>query len=448
MYTGECGYTVRMAITTRSGSRSPVKKTSAQNQAASETPQAEPSKHFILPKDISDQARFILLRHPRHSTAHRFLFCPERGLYEFTKISELPTEPRSLLFTPTSPETEKREPEYPQHERETKPAVSEGHISKSADFFVATPFDLAFFLIPFVVPTKAQAGKALFQPIEDILDEQIREDRQLRYVFEKGRSLVEEAMLRFCDTIEAGDEQMFRPNEEQMLRIILEKVDNTVKIGLPSSLEGKFVTRALEAPMLSVKREETTVSVITDKAKSLAPDEEGDEDESATFDSQSPTASTAPSAAFSEISTATAVSTFVPETGDPKLLQLQRQRIVFDFIIASYVPNGIADRLRARLAAKDSPINFIPLEEHKKSLAALRAEALTSRSITDFSRKRGMEDDETAELRAEKKRKQEEDDRKKRLGESNGVRALKKVNVVGMKKMSDFFTKKPATKVG
>jgi len=59
-----------------------------------------------------------------------------------------------------------------------------------------------------------------------------------------------------------------------------------------------------------------------------------------------------------------------------------------------------------------------------------------------------LDDEEATDVRAEKKRKQEEEDRKKKMGESRGVRDLKKVNVTGMKKMSDFFTKKPATKVG
>jgi hypothetical protein len=230
--------------------------------------------------------------------------------------------------------------------------------------------------------------------------------------------------------------------------MILTKMDNAIIVGLPPSLEEKFVARALEAPILSVKREEATISAVKFKVKSLAPDE-GGEDGSDTFDSQSSAASTAPSAVFSDVSTATSISTVVPETVDPELLRLQKQRTVLDFILASYVPDGIADRLRARLvASKTSHINFVALDDHLASLAALRAEALSSRSITDFSRKRGLEDDESAELRVEKKQKQEEDDRKKRLGESNGVRALKKVNVTGMKKMSAFFTKKPPAKIG
>jgi hypothetical protein len=442
-----------MAIATRSGSRSPVKKSSSKTHAAADSPQQVPLKHFILPKDLSTQSRFLLLRHPRDSTIQRFLFCPDKGLYQFTKICPPSTDPRSLLFTPLEPEgAESDAADYkdqPQDATEAKLSSREGYVSKIADFFVATPFDLAFILIPLVISAKAASGKLLFQPIDDLLEEHVRENKHLRHLYEHGRRMVEEAMSRFCDTMEAGDEQMFRSNEDKILRMLIQKVDTVMARGLPSTMEDKFVTRALEAPILSVKREDTTVSTVRIKSKAGAPDEgEDDEDASDVIDSQSSAASIAPSAVFSEVSSTTSVGTVVPETISPELLELQKKRTVLDFLLESYVPDTIAERLRARLAAKDSSINFAPLEDHLRSLSALRAEALSSRSIGDFSRKRGLEDDETAELRAEKKRKQEEEDKKKRLGESNGVRALKKVDVSGMKKMSHFFAKKPAAKVG
>ena len=436
-----------MVTTTRSGSKSPVKKSSIKPQTTDDSTQQEPLKHFILPKDTSEQARFILLRHPRDSRVQRFLFCPDKGLYQFTKVSAPALDPRSILFTPsTVSSSEERSQDDHDHDH-ANPAPSNGHISKSADLFVATPFDMAFILIPLIISTKAPVGKTLFQPIDDLLEEHIREVKELRYMVERGRPLIEEAMSRFCDTIDAGDEQMFRPNEEKTLRMLLGKADMAIRRGLPSTLEEKFVTRALEAPILSVKREEATISTVKITASPKARHEEGaDEDASDEFDSQSSAASQAPSAVFSELSTTSSVSTVIPETIPTELLELQRKRIVLDFILASYVPEPIAKRLSSRLISKAS-VDFAPLEEHLKSLAALRAEALSSRSISDFARKRGLEDNETAELRAEKKSKQEEEDRKKRLGESTGIRALKKVNVTGMKKMSAFFSKKPATKV-
>ncbi|EXJ57614.1 hypothetical protein A1O7_07963 [Cladophialophora yegresii CBS 114405] len=433
-----------MAITTRSGSKSPVKKSSSKTN--SESPQQDPLKHFILPKDISVRSRFLLLRHPRDSNIQRFLFCSEKGLYQFTKVSPPSTGPRSLLFTPLEPERAESHAadDTDQSEAPSEASLSnqDGYVSKTAEFFVATPFDLAFILLPLVM------SRNLFQPIDDLLEEHMRENKHLKYLFEHGRHMVEEAMSRFCDTIQAGDEQMFRTSEDKILRMLIQKGDAAMTRGLPFTLEEKFVTRALEAPILSVKREDTTISAIKTKSNATAPDEENDdENASEVFDSQSSAASIAPSSVFSEVSTTTSVSTLVPETISPELLELQKKRTVLDFLIESYVPDAIGDKLRARLAAKGSPINFTPLDGHLSSLAALRAEALLSRSISDFSRKRGLEDDETAELRAEKKRKQEEEDKRKRLGESNGVRALKKVDVSGMKKMSAFFAKKPAAKV-
>jgi hypothetical protein len=53
-----------------------------------------------------------------------------------------------------------------------------------------------------------------------------------------------------------------------------------------------------------------------------------------------------------------------------------------------------------------------------------------------------MIEDEDGETRAEKKRKREEEEKRKKAGESRGVKNLKKVNVNGMKKLSDFFKKK------
>ncbi|KAK5208975.1 hypothetical protein LTR20_009022 [Exophiala xenobiotica] len=425
-------------VTTRSATSSPVKKSATRESNDESRHSREPLKHFILPKDTSDRARFVSLRHPRDSSAQRFLFCPERGLFHFTRINTPSPDQRSLLFeNAAARDTNGGEP----GPKERQPTFEDGYISKSAEMFVATPFDMAFLLIPFVIPAKAQTGKMLFQPLDDMFEQHIENDRHLRYILDNGRKVVEEAMSRFCDTIEAGDEQMYRPNEEKTLKMIMEKVKAVIEKGLPASLEEKFVTRALEAPVLSVKREETIIST---KSESASFDDTDSVSEN--LDSQSSTASSAPSAVFSEVSVASSLSTVAPDTVSQALLDLRKQSIVLDFILASYVPEAIAERLQARFAGKDSPINFSPLEEHMKSLAVLRAEAMASRSIGDFSRKRGLEDDEAAELRAEKKLKQEEEERKKKIGESRGVRDLKKVNVAGMKKMSDFFSKKPVAK--
>ena len=56
------------------------------------------------------------------------------------------------------------------------------------------------------------------------------------------------------------------------------------------------------------------------------------------------------------------------------------------------------------------------------------------------------EEDDAVETRAEKKRREEEEVKRKKAGESRGIRDLKKVDTKGMKKMSDFFGKAAAKK--
>ncbi|KIW93738.1 uncharacterized protein Z519_05053 [Cladophialophora bantiana CBS 173.52] len=431
-----------MPVATRAGSASPVKKPFEDTAAVTTNLQREPLKHFILPRDISDQARFLLLRHPRDGSAQRFLFCPDKGLFHFSRISAPTMDPRSLLFTACHPERLQTHLRRLQDECQRGLLLSKGYISKSADFYTAAPFDLVFILVPLVLPGTADGGKALFQPIDDLLEQQTQDDKELRYLMAHGRTMVENAMLMLCDTIEVGGQQMYRPSEEKTLRVIIQKVNNAVDRGLPASLQEKFVTRALEAPILSLKREEILGSTQTGPLP-------GDEDDFAldSLDSQSSATSTAQSAIFSEVSTTSSIRSVDPEPVSKELFELQKRRVVLDFILASYLPGPIAERLRARFAAQDSVINFAPLEDHLRSLDTLKAEALASRSMMDFSRKRGLEDDEAAESRSEKKRKQEEEERKKKLGESRGVRELKKVNVSGMKKMNDFFPKKPTATV-
>ena len=59
-----------------------------------------------------------------------------------------------------------------------------------------------------------------------------------------------------------------------------------------------------------------------------------------------------------------------------------------------------------------------------------------------------MDNDEEDEARAEKKRKIEEEEKRKKARLSRGVRDLAKVNVKGMKKMSDFFGRKSGSTGG
>lgn len=429
-----------MAPLTRSSSTSPVKKKAPVPSNAHIKQQSEPLKHFILPNGLSNSARFLLLKHPRTSTSQRFLFCPEQGLFQFTTVNTPGDDPRSLLFSKLRQDASTQAEESMEIHKEGG-TISSGYISKSAEFFIATPFDLAFLLIALILPITFKSPKALFQPLDDILEEHIQEHKHLRYLYSHGRSFFDQAMLRFCDQIETGDEQLYRPSEEKTLQLIMQKVHAVIQAGLPASLDDKFVKRKLELPVLSIKRENSSFSTNPDVSF-----QDDCNTPSENLDSQSTAASSAPSLVFSELSASSSMGTISTETVSNKIHDLQQQSIVLEFILASYVPSLVADRLQARFAAENSPLDFTPLREHLKTIADMKAAAAASRSLGDFSRKRTLEDDEAAELREEKKRKHDEAEQKKRAGESRGVRDLKKVNVSGMKKMSDFFAKKPAAK--
>jgi hypothetical protein len=135
---------------------------------------------------------------------------------------------------------------------------------------------------------------------------------------------------------------------------------------------------------------------------------------------------------------ASETATITAPEGIPYLLRL---RTALNFIMTSYLPPHLQKNLQTLLQfASSSTIDFTPLNAHLSHLADLRQQALASRSLGDYSRKRGLDEDE--ETRAEKKRKKDEEEKRRKAGESRGVRELKKVNVKGMKKMSDFFAKK------
>ena len=235
---------------------------------------------------------------------------------------------------------------------------------------------------------------------------------------------------------------MFRVSEEKVIKLLHAKAKSMVARGLPASMEDRFVTRALETPVLSIKREDSAVTTIT---RENTMDDQSDR-KSESFDSISTAASSTAPSVFSEVSVASSVTTVAPEPVSPEITQLMRLKVALDFMYASYFPATMAEHLRSKTIQDKSLADFTALDEHLKHLASLKAEALASRSFSDFSRKRGhADDDEDAEDKAEKKRKLEEEEKRKKANLSRGVRDLGKVNVTGMKKMSDFFSKKPTT---
>ncbi|ERF75232.1 hypothetical protein EPUS_00024 [Endocarpon pusillum Z07020] len=454
-----------MGVHTRSSASSSPVKLEVPTKVALPYAEGEPYSTFILPSNTSSDARFVLLQHPRDGARRRFYFCPSKGIYEVTKISANMHDLRSILFTPdrdvTTLQAGKVEDELHETTIIEKEVASsgiastaenspcQGYVNKTAEIFVATPFDPVFILLPLLdqsaTSSRIQPGDGLFRPFDDILDEHQGDDRHLRHVLNNPtfRPTLLTAMSHVCDTVDAGDEHMYRLSMLKLYNFIFSKARKAVENGLPASMEERFVTRSLEVPMLGVKRVESGVSCSTKETDAaverLVPD---------MSESQSSIASLSTSASISEISSissATSIGT-VDHAPSEGLRYLQRLRTAMSFITTSYLNPILSTKLAEMSRDGKALPDFAPLDEHLQHVAKLRAEALATRSLSDFSKKRNFDEDgEAAEERADKKRKQEEDDKKKKSQESRGVRDLKKVNVSGMKKMSDFFAKKGPT---
>jgi hypothetical protein len=408
---------------------------------------SNPPQLFILPDDISKDARIVSLTNPRYQSNSRYIICPERGIYEFTKIAPPKTTPRSWLLSPsgntqldTSNETKAR-----------------SYITKAADLFIATPVDPVFFLLPTLARKykNAEPTKSMFLSSDDYF-EKINDASSHFSEFlprEDFRKTLELRLAVICDTVEAGDEVMYRISEEKLLGELLRKANKMIRRGLPASMEEKLVRKALEVPMLSIRREDGSMHELA-----IEEEENGPSDSAETTDSQttifsinsSSTSFSAASIAATSISeeistqaTQQKLTSTLPSLDAPKgVLELLRLRTAFLFICSNYIPPHLSSGLKQALASPASPVNFSPLDAHLAHLAKLRQDALAARSVGDYSRKRAMEEDyETLEIRAEKKRKKDDEEKRKKTGVSVGLKKLQKANTTGMKKMSDFFKK-------
>lgn len=401
--------------------------------AKNNTEEHKPAKMLILPADATNEARFLFLKNPRTSILGRYYFCPELGLYEFTSIAYPKSAPSSTLLT------------YSANDEVEEPSKS--FISKNSGLLVATPVDSIFFALPILAPptaSKSNSNKNLFQALDDMLDAQDDLPKHLRYALlhEQFRPRFEKRMDAICDTVEASGEKMFRLSEEKLLKELVRKAERMVSNGLPASMEERFIHRALETPLQSEQREDASTvmnRVVGDVA------EEADSQPQSESQSSVATPSTS-SSAPSNNSTATSQTSISVAQSPDDVSHLLRLRSALSFIQSSYLSPHISKIAEETWEGSESPINFQPLTDRLKHISKLRADALASRSLSDFSRKRGMDDYEDGESRAEKKRRLEEEEKKKKAGESRGVRDLKKADTSGMKKMSSFFGKAAPTK--
>jgi hypothetical protein len=315
-------------------------------------------------------------------------------------------------------------------------------ITKKAELLVATPIDVMFFMIPLLAPS-SKSGQSLFQPLDDIIDSNDDMPKHLRRVLydETFRGSLLPRVEAICDTVEAGDEKMFRFNEAKLVKELIAKAERLADRGLPVSLEERFIRQALATPLMSVKREDVVTSQELPKDTDSASKSEERQDSPSTV-----TTNGTPS-----VATPAGESTPVPQppgtdsTALDHVTRLLRMSTALSYMKESYLPDAMAARLDEILASPESPLDLKPLKDRLKEIAELRAQALASRNMSDFTRKRGL-DDEEEDVRAEKKQKKEEEEKKKKAAESQAVKNLKKVNTSGMQKMSAFFAKAPPKK--
>lgn len=437
-----------------------TRKTSEVNSHVSmETSKQLAARILILPKDSSPNARICTLAHPRLSTPTRYYYCPTKGLYEFTRISASKNGCNSWLIGPRTALTCGGENRVSVEDTVENPtsglatdsideqrSVADGYILETPELFIATPIDPLFLIIPsFLTQSSAQQTpqvNSLFLSSEDLIDGLLEKSKHLEQIIAHRsiRQRMEQRMSCVCDMVDAGDETMYRLSPDKLLKELLFKANKILTMGLPASMEEKFIQKALEAPVIGVKRVEGSF---------LEDDQESQE----RINTSEPIRSDAASSGLSSTTTRTPISaastgtdTTTPEVEASEkssidIARLLRLRTILSYIISTYLPPVLAHALTSRLSSAENSLDFTLLDEHLAHLDSLRVKALALRSLSDFSRKRGLEDegDEAAEIRAEKKRKKDEEEKRKKAGESRGVKNLKKADVSGMKKMSAFF---------
>ncbi|KAF3054811.1 hypothetical protein GL218_07599 [Daldinia childiae] len=456
-----------MARTTRSkasasaAATSDTKSTttsSTKSKYALSTESINPPKLFILPTSATKDAKIVSLLNPRYLKPTRYLVCPETGIYELTRIAAPKTAPRSWLIE--CGDTGKVE------EKTSKDGAElSAYITKGADLYVATLIDPIFLLLPAFADKSANTkdGKQMFVSSDDYLDSIRDKSPHLSEILRWGnvRTLLESRMAAICDTVDAGNESMFRFSEDKLLTEVLGKAQKMSEQPLPKSMEEKFVAKALEAPVVGIKRENTTTLSISQQTETQAqsetpaststastPKPESVESQSSTSSTETTTTlvsevSTTATSVVEELIATTTTTEIIPSLGaSPEIIKLQRLRTAFNFICSCYITPSQVTQLQTKLKEQTPPaVDFAPLDTYLEGISKLRQELAAARSVGDYSRKRVLDEEEVAD-RAEKKRRKEEDEKRKKAGESRGVRDLKKVNTVGMKKMSDFFKKK------
>ncbi|GAB7362013.1 hypothetical protein MBLNU230_g2048t1 [Neophaeotheca triangularis] len=409
---------------------------------------AEPSQLFVLPKDASSEARVASLPNPATSVPNRYFICPEKGTFEFTSIAAPNKGCRSWLLAPerTTKEAITGQDGGSKTESESE-SDSQGYVLETPQLLVATPIDPMFLLLSTLSP-----NDTMFLAFSDYMERLTDKAAHLRQMCDdeaarkKLEARFESRLAAVCDTVDAGDEKMYKLSLAKLLEELLRKATAMTEHGLPASMDERFVRQELEVPVLSVKREESGISADADQENADA----GAESQTVSAeDSQESknSATTTTSGSTAATSIASTPASDMPAAATEETIRQLRLRTALTYLLHAYTPSHLRTPLTIRLASPDSPIGFSTLDKHLSAIAGLKKEAQALRSISDnVSRKRSaMEDEEQMEKAEAKKRKKEEEEAKKK-SQSRGIKQLGKVDTSGMKKMSAFFGKAPAKK--
>lgn len=402
-----------------------------------------PPQLFVLPKDASTEARIATIPNPATLAPNRYFVCPEKGFHEFTRVATPKKQHRSWLLAPDQTDQTNGQDDGPNDaEKDT------GYALQTPDMFVATPVDPLFLLLPALADGGESTGQE-YLASSDYLAKLTKTSPHLSHILHtSGPSKLEQCLEArieaVSDCMDFGDEKMYSLALPKLVKELVSKAKRMTAKGLPTSMEDRFVKQPLDVPVLSIKREESSVSIAAGDTKGGAESEPASEAQSQETNASNTSTTTMSTAATSVTVTAEGDAQTAPEGA----VDLLRIRVALNFLMSSYVPSSLCKKLQPLVADPDtSGVDFSTLDKNLEHIASLKKEAQALRSLSDnITRKRSaMEDDEATERAEAKKRKKEEEEQKKK-NTSQGVKKLMKADTSGMKKLSSFFAKAPAKK--
>ena len=213
----------------------------------------------MLPKHISESSRILTLPNPATRAPNRFLLCPEYGFYEFTRVAAPKKACRSWLLAPDQDQAET--------ERGSQQQGDQGYVLQNPHMMVATQIDPLFLLLPALAgdETSGRPEQEYLSP-SDYMERLAESSEPFRRILQSNAGgkleiLFEARLLEVCDMMDAGDERLYSLSKQNLLAVLTEKAKRMVRKGLPASMEERFVKRELAVPILSVKREESSISI-------------------------------------------------------------------------------------------------------------------------------------------------------------------------------------------